>query len=105
METKKFDLSTVDGCFNYFEAHISVSDTSPLYEPCADMTAFYNGTADFHNKLTSSQKDLLREKVVKYIEELYEEYSGTNYIGAFGHCYIYEGELLQKAGLSNHRLP
>ena len=74
MQAKEFDLSTVDGCFDYFKAHIRVSDTSPNYEQGADMTAFYKGTADFHNLLTSSQKNSLSEKVVKYIEELNEEW-------------------------------
>jgi len=64
------------------------------------MTAFYEGTADFHNQLTSKQKDILREKVVNYIQELIKEYSHTNYIGALGHCNIYEDKLLQEAGLS-----
>lgn len=100
MQAKEFDLSTVDGCFDYFIAHTEVVDTSHGSETCSTMRAFYNGTADFHNQLTSSQKVSLSEKVVKYIQDLKKEYDHSDYIGSLGYCYIYESILLQKAGLS-----
>jgi len=94
------DLTTAEGCFAYFKAHIYVRDDSPSYEPCADMTAFYDGSSDFHSHLDSGQRARLAELIATYGDELEKEYGGTNYIGPFGHCYISRHRLLAFAGLA-----